>query len=429
MGVTQYIGSRYVPVFADPADWNNTRTYEPLTIVMNEGNSYTSKQYVPKGIDISNEDYWALTGNYNAQVEQYRKDVLSFDGRITTADGTANNALSLAQTNKQDISTLDAQMAGTQDSGLKSEIASLENYANNTFVCIGDSYTAQFNWVERCARNCGCKNVINTGVGGTGYKIDSSTNPGNTFGEQVDKAITKAADYGASSVKQVIVLGGFNDIAFTTYDANSIMAEISNVYTKLVNAFPFAKIMFFPFQMVWGYHTKERASKIVHLKAGMNYAGIPFDSEFSSVCLCDIPLGTDKIHPIIEYGYWMLESYISSVLNGVAGCKSSTFAQIDTTFKNNVTGTVICRECNGYVNVYASVLIPAGFESNAELFTFNDAHFVTENNFVFGATSNAEITYPLISLADNSVKLAFSGSITSTNVISFQFNVPTGLNG
>lgn len=54
MGVTQYIGARYVPLFADPTEWNNTRTYEPLTIVLHEGNSFTSKQFVPKGIDIDN---------------------------------------------------------------------------------------------------------------------------------------------------------------------------------------------------------------------------------------------------------------------------------------------------------------------------------------------------------------------------------------
>lgn len=83
MGVTQYVGARYVPIFADPAEWNKTRTYEPLTIVLHEGNSYTSKQFVPKGIDINNDDFWAETGNYNAQVEAYRKEVLYFDDRIT----------------------------------------------------------------------------------------------------------------------------------------------------------------------------------------------------------------------------------------------------------------------------------------------------------------------------------------------------------
>jgi hypothetical protein len=108
MATTQYIGARYVPVFADPIDWDNTKAYEPLTIVVHEGNSYTSRQYVPAGIDIANTSYWALTGNYNSQLEQYRSEVKTFDDRIT-ANTTSNT-------------TQDAQLAGTTDSGLKTLI-------------------------------------------------------------------------------------------------------------------------------------------------------------------------------------------------------------------------------------------------------------------------------------------------------------------
>lgn len=71
-----YIGARYVPIF--DGQWNNTKEYEPLTIVTNEGNSYTSRTYVPIGVDITNETYWALTGNYNAQIEEYRQQVIQY---------------------------------------------------------------------------------------------------------------------------------------------------------------------------------------------------------------------------------------------------------------------------------------------------------------------------------------------------------------
>ena len=66
MSVREYIGARYVPLFADPIEWDITKSYEPLTIVYNQGNSYTSRQAVPSGIAITNENFWALTGNYNA---------------------------------------------------------------------------------------------------------------------------------------------------------------------------------------------------------------------------------------------------------------------------------------------------------------------------------------------------------------------------
>ena len=78
-GYNTYVGARYVPVFSsiNNGQWTNTVEYEPLTIVMHNGNSYTSKTYVPIGIDINNTTYWASTGNYNAQIEQYRQEVLN----------------------------------------------------------------------------------------------------------------------------------------------------------------------------------------------------------------------------------------------------------------------------------------------------------------------------------------------------------------
>lgn len=92
MATTQYIGARYVPLFSEPIDWDKTKSYEPLTIVYYAGNSYTSKQTVPAGIDISNTTFWALTGNYNAQIEQYRNEVNVVSKKLTTVEGIANNA-------------------------------------------------------------------------------------------------------------------------------------------------------------------------------------------------------------------------------------------------------------------------------------------------------------------------------------------------
>ncbi len=148
MATTQYIGARYVPLFAEPIEWDKTKQYEPLTIVTHEGNSYTSRQFVPTGIEITNETFWALTGNFNAQVEQYRKEVTEYDGRITTAQDTADSAKSaadaataavtaeqsraeakeaeiqsLAETNETKVAHLDAQMAATTGSELLTRIS------------------------------------------------------------------------------------------------------------------------------------------------------------------------------------------------------------------------------------------------------------------------------------------------------------------
>lgn len=132
MATTQYIGARYVPLFAEPIEWDRNKQYEPLTIVCHNGNSYTSRQFVPTGIEITNEAFWALTGNYNAQVEKYRKEVAAYDGRITAAQTDATNALSLAKTNESDIAANDAELAGTADSGLKKMIESESSRATNS---------------------------------------------------------------------------------------------------------------------------------------------------------------------------------------------------------------------------------------------------------------------------------------------------------
>ena len=71
-----YIGARYIPLFC--GDWDNTLEYEPLSIVSYEGNSYTSRTFVPAGVAITNTDYWFVSGNYNQQVESYRREVVQY---------------------------------------------------------------------------------------------------------------------------------------------------------------------------------------------------------------------------------------------------------------------------------------------------------------------------------------------------------------
>ena len=96
MSVREYIGARYVPIFGrmgeDTWQWDNLAPYEPLTVVEHQGNSYISRQYVPVDIEITNTNYWLSTGNFNAQVEAYRREVQTFDGRITAnTEGIAHN--------------------------------------------------------------------------------------------------------------------------------------------------------------------------------------------------------------------------------------------------------------------------------------------------------------------------------------------------
>lgn len=80
-GTSMYIGARYVPIFADPVEWNDEREYEPLTIVIHNGDCYTSKCYVPKGAQLppypeGQTKYWVKTSDYNYQFADLKKTVL-----------------------------------------------------------------------------------------------------------------------------------------------------------------------------------------------------------------------------------------------------------------------------------------------------------------------------------------------------------------
>lgn len=125
MAVRQYVGARYVPLFGrvgeESIEWDNTKPYEPLTIVLYQGNSYTSRQYVPAGIDITNQEFWAMTGNYNAQVEAYRAEVQTYDERISEnsrAIGEFNEELGQETENRENADTaLGQRIDGIEEDG------------------------------------------------------------------------------------------------------------------------------------------------------------------------------------------------------------------------------------------------------------------------------------------------------------------------
>ena len=75
MTTNKYIGSRYVPLYIGVHDEN--KSYEPLSIVSNEAKTktYTSKQTVPVGVPIDNEDYWAQSGYFQDGIVDIHPDI------------------------------------------------------------------------------------------------------------------------------------------------------------------------------------------------------------------------------------------------------------------------------------------------------------------------------------------------------------------
>ena len=245
---TQYIGARYVPIFGRKGEtsieWDNSAPYEPLTIVLHQGNSYTSRQYVPTGIDILNEDFWANTGNYNAQIEQYRAEVAAYNNRIQT---NTNNI----ETNTTDIinnkKTFDDRMSalGTETdekaTNLKKQFNKIAH--NGTMVVFGDSIAEGFSATPRLEKRfttltANALNMVekNYAVAGASF-APTYGQTGNTIQQQTPRAIADNT-YDHNDVSLIILEGGINNGRdFNNYCFNGIKDMITRLRPEFPNAY------------------------------------------------------------------------------------------------------------------------------------------------------------------------------------------------
>ena len=142
--INKYVGARYIPLVV--GEWDNTRTYEPLMIVSHSGASYTSKSFVPVGVDINNSDYWLCSGNYNAQVELYRQEVVQvkneIDGKLNDVERNVEQTLSELVNNTADHEEI-----------LTALEQNIDFLRNKSILIIGDSMSDEStqapNWVTR----------------------------------------------------------------------------------------------------------------------------------------------------------------------------------------------------------------------------------------------------------------------------------------
>ena len=206
-GVNEYIGMRYVPIFADPVEWDNTRAYESLTIVTYQGASYTSRRPVPAGIPITDGRYWVLTGNYNAQIELYRQEVRAFDGRITQAQTDASNALTQVGTVAGNVSDLEGILTGYGEGNtVKADVSTLQSAITAVDTKVGtlpEGETSVIGYVD------GEVQTINTELGEIGTTL-AGFDPSTPVKPYIDAAV-------AQQRKKMLVIG--DSLSGSTYVA------------------------------------------------------------------------------------------------------------------------------------------------------------------------------------------------------------------
>ncbi len=191
----QYVGARYVPKIM--GEWNKALQYEALSVVTYMGNSFTSKVPVPANVDITNGDYWVNTGNYNAQVTEYKEIV-------------------------------------------EKEIEYRKNANKDNILWIGDSYSVNYNHkLPNGVRDMlNAKNWYEHSRGGAGFVGKWG---GIDFNGLIEEAKNEMTDIQKEMLKYVYIVGGANDSNFTW---GEIKPKVISTVTNAKNSFPNAQVCF-----------------------------------------------------------------------------------------------------------------------------------------------------------------------------------------
>jgi hypothetical protein len=326
-----YTGMRYVPVFADPPEWSSANSYEPLEIVIHEGNSYTSKTFVPVGIDISDPQYWALTGNYNAQVEQYRQEVSQYSKEVSQY--------------RQEVLKLDGRVNDNAQAivNLKGELLSQKH-----MVLIGDSYTNPAAplgntplWWEYVCKNL---NVVahNYAKGGAGYQVQ-----GNLFSTQVANAVADES-YDHKMVEYCVVYGGINDIGQIS------ATMVQNVYDALQKEFVNAKVV-----IALNAGQKNQRNHSINrrtLVRDMVQSGIDIFSTAGIELFIDT---VDTTHPSTQ-GNKVLGAYMTSKIGGIGFSYVSTAQDTIAPISGSVLGNPFAIFENDVIKMNAAYEVTNG---------------------------------------------------------------------
>lgn len=239
-GTRQYIGARYVPKFADPVQWSDQMVYEPMTIVTYMNSSYTSRKEVPAGTLPTNNEYWALTGNYNAAIGdiQTEMDHLSdeFDGLETKVNAgltAANDAIAI---NTNAISTINTDLTAleTTVNSIAPKADDLFNLFNNKRIVIcGDSISSttlddpaiSTTWSVRFAN---AMRKYNASV--TNYAV-----PGARFYPEDNNSISnQILNISPSTYDILIIMGGVNDFYNNTQLGSPFQTDVSSFWQTLL---------------------------------------------------------------------------------------------------------------------------------------------------------------------------------------------------
>ena len=386
VGTRQYIGARYVPIFGRKGEtsieWDNSAPYEPLTVVLHQGNSFTSRQYVPAGVEITNEEFWANTGNYNAQIEQYRREVADAVQQAQTAFDAANAAqgdidtllpkASFDSTNtvKQyiddknveqnallpaaDFSSTNTVKKYVDDNvttldGKISALAETIDEQHKGIIVIGDSYGEGYtpdgavrSWVTNFTNAVTQYDytVFSKSRGGSGFWNAGASY---RFATLLGELLGTMSDTEKASVGCVIVGGGYND---REQSANDIGVGMAGFRDYIINNLPnVRRVLIFPFGMgVEGLTTGDHADFTYQSIVTMNKnyieqcGNVRLGTVVANSCMVlrrNLYFSSDYVHPN-ENGQFLISRFVIDAFFG-NGYNTATPLHYNSTYNLPIT--------------------------------------------------------------------------------------------
>lgn len=278
----QYIGARYVPLFfSNPTTgdsaWMEGITYEALTVVSYAGNFFTSKKPVPSGIGSPNlnPEYWAQTGNYNAQIESIRDDIDAVEESLT-----------------EDINAVESRIT------------------NKNIIMITDSYGAYTvsgkNFMQLAQEYCGISNdnCHRAYRGSAGF----SRADDNTFLALLQTITVTDPD----AITDIFVFGGANDQVATT--ASEIETGIAAFCEYAKATYPKAKICIGAVTITFAqdYYINRNMTVKAYSECG-RYGAIYLNGSENIMSFNKL-VGTDHVHPT-EAAVEHIAKYCACMIN------------------------------------------------------------------------------------------------------------------
>lgn len=267
MAVTQIVGPRIAPLWADPVEWTSTRTYEPFTFVTYQGDSYCSRQDTPIGIEITNDDYWVKVSEYNAQAVALQRSMTqtietaetNMSDTIQTAENSMTSTINTAESNMAEqvsavesvknefqnsldainaVVPLDSTPTENSTKGVTSGgvYNAIKTETTKYLMLFGDSFTGEGfgegeKWYVRVAKYLNL-NVLNYAISGYAF--------GTEFEEELTNAKNSVSETVRQNITTCIIYGGINNIMAAQqnfYDFSSLVIDfVKDVIEWLPNA-------------------------------------------------------------------------------------------------------------------------------------------------------------------------------------------------